>query len=111
MLKTTGGVYPGDPRVYTGPSLVVDTHTYRNLALHRPVYQSSAYDYNLTAQLASDGIKDTAGPRTAIDAFRRPMTAFSTPTRAQSVEDTCSDGSRESCSEQELRSHRTSSIH
>ena len=32
------GVYPGDPREYTGPSLVADTHSYRNLALHRPAY-------------------------------------------------------------------------
>jgi hypothetical protein len=44
------GVYPGDPKEYTGPSLVVDATTYRNLALHRPAYQSSAFDYNLTAQ-------------------------------------------------------------
>jgi Exo-beta-D-glucosaminidase Ig-fold domain/Glycosyl hydrolases family 2/F5/8 type C domain/Glycosyl hydrolases family 2, sugar binding domain len=52
------GVYPGDPRQYDGPSLTVDTTTYRNLALHRPAYQSSAYDYNLTAQLVTDGIKE-----------------------------------------------------
>jgi len=57
------GVYPGDPKEYTGPSLVVDSSTYRNLALHRPAYQSSAYDYNLTAQLITDGIKgDAQGP-------------------------------------------------
>ncbi|UWZ84107.1 glycosyl hydrolase 2 galactose-binding domain-containing protein [Occallatibacter riparius] len=56
------GVYPGDPKQYDGPSLVVDATTYRNLALHRPAYQSSAYDYNLTAQLATDGIKETAPP-------------------------------------------------
>src|SRR5580698_224694 len=55
------GVYPGDPREYTGPSLVADSN-YRNLALHRPAYQSSAYDYNLTAQLVTDGIKQTALP-------------------------------------------------
>jgi hypothetical protein len=54
------GVYPGDPKEYTGPTLVVDSTTYRNLALHRPAYQSSAYDYNLTAQLITDGIK--SGP-------------------------------------------------
>jgi Exo-beta-D-glucosaminidase Ig-fold domain/Glycosyl hydrolases family 2/F5/8 type C domain/Glycosyl hydrolases family 2, sugar binding domain len=56
------GVYPGDPKQYDGPALVVDSTTYRNLALHRPAYQSSAYDYNLTAQLATDGIKETALP-------------------------------------------------
>jgi hypothetical protein len=51
------GVYPGDPAEYTGPALTTDAATYRNLALHRPAYQSSAYDYNLTAQLVTDGIK------------------------------------------------------
>jgi len=56
------GVYPGDPKEYAGPSMVIDKSTYRNLALHRPAYQSSAYDYNLTAQLVTDGIKETALP-------------------------------------------------
>ena len=28
-----------------------------------PAYQSSSYDYNLTAQLITDGIKDTKLPR------------------------------------------------
>jgi hypothetical protein len=55
------GVYPGDPKQYMGPTLRTDA-TYRNLALHRPAYQSSAYDYNLTAQLVTDGIKETALP-------------------------------------------------
>ncbi len=59
------GVYPGDPKEYTGPSLAVDS-VYRNLALHRPAYQSSAYDYNLTAQLITDGIKDSALPQTIV---------------------------------------------
>jgi hypothetical protein len=57
------GVYPGDPKEYTGPTLVTDANTYRNLALHRPAYQSSAYDYNLTAQLVTDGIKESAMPQ------------------------------------------------
>jgi hypothetical protein len=52
------GVYPGDPKEYTGPALAIDAQTYRNLALHRPAYQSSAYDYNLTAQLVTDGIRE-----------------------------------------------------
>ncbi|MGB6973915.1 MAG: discoidin domain-containing protein [Terracidiphilus sp.] len=56
------GVYPGEPIQYTGPTLVSGGHTYRNLALHRPAYQSSAYDYNLTAQLVTDGIIETALP-------------------------------------------------
>ena len=57
------GVYPGDPSQEFAPALVPDTTTYRNLALHRPAYQSSAYDYNLTAQLVTDGIKETSLPR------------------------------------------------
>ncbi len=57
------GVYPGDPKEYTGPALAIDAQTYRNLALHRPAYQSSAYDYNLTAQLVTDGIRERALPQ------------------------------------------------
>src|SRR5512136_347879 len=57
------GVYPGDPKEDFAPVLVPDTATYRNLALHRPAYHSSSYDYNLTAQLITDGIKDTKPPR------------------------------------------------
>jgi len=57
------GVYPGDPREYHGATMVIDSTTYRNLALHRPAFQSSAYDYNLTAQLVTDGIRDTKLPR------------------------------------------------
>jgi Exo-beta-D-glucosaminidase Ig-fold domain/Glycosyl hydrolases family 2/F5/8 type C domain/Glycosyl hydrolases family 2, sugar binding domain len=57
------GVYPGDPKQYDGPALVAaPAGLYRNLALHRPAYQSSAYDYNLTAQLVTDGIKETVLP-------------------------------------------------
>lgn len=56
------GVYPGDPAENFAPSFKVDSTRYRNLALLRPVYQSSAYDYNLTGQLISDGIIDTTMP-------------------------------------------------
>ena len=56
------GIYPGDPRDDFSPELVVDSSIYRNLALHRPGYHSSSYDYNLTAQLVTDGIKDTDWP-------------------------------------------------
>jgi hypothetical protein len=48
---------------YNGATLVPDTQTYRNLALHRPAYASSRYDYNLTAQPVTDGIIDTKPPR------------------------------------------------
>jgi hypothetical protein len=56
------GIYPGAPAENFGPSLVIDSSTYRNLALLRPAYHSSSYDYNLTAQLITDGIKDTHLP-------------------------------------------------
>ena len=49
------GVYPGNPDEYFGPTMEKDT-TYRNLALHRAVYQSGAHDLNLTAQLITDGV-------------------------------------------------------
>src|ERR1051325_9651044 len=56
------GLYPGDPKEYHGAVMKIDD-SYHNLALHRPAYQSSAYDYNLTAQLITDGIRDTRLPR------------------------------------------------
>jgi len=56
------GIYPGDPREHFSPDMVIDTARYRNLALLRPAYHSSSYDYNLTAQLVTDGIKDTDWP-------------------------------------------------
>ena len=55
------GQYPGCPSEYYGPELVQDT-SYRDLALHRMVYQSSSWDYNLTAQLLTDGINDNQMP-------------------------------------------------
>ena len=56
------GIYPGSPADVFSPRLVVDASTYRNLALRRPAMHSSSYDYNLTAQLITDGIKDTQMP-------------------------------------------------
>ncbi|MEJ2009524.1 MAG: discoidin domain-containing protein [Acidobacteriota bacterium] len=57
------GIYPGNPAENFAPVMVSDTSsTYRNLALMRPAYHSSSYDYNLTAQLITDGIKDTDPP-------------------------------------------------
>ena len=61
------GVYPGDPKENFAPSMRVDSTTYRNLALHRPAYHSSSYDFNLTAQLVTDGIKETNLP--ALDRY------------------------------------------
>jgi hypothetical protein len=58
------GIYPGAPSENFDPILIPDTSgTRRNLALLRPAYHSSSYDYNLTAQLVTDGIKSTGLPR------------------------------------------------
>lgn len=56
------GVYPGDPREDFSPVARIDSTTYRNLALNRAAYHSSSYDYNLTAQLVTDGIRETRLP-------------------------------------------------
>jgi hypothetical protein len=56
------GEYPGDPRENFAPTLQPDP-SYRNLALRRPALASSSYDYNLTAQLVTDGIVDPRAPR------------------------------------------------
>src|SRR5271170_4100306 len=53
------GVYPGDPASFDGPTEVLESATYRNLALHRPASASRNYDYSLTAQLVTDGIIDS----------------------------------------------------
>lgn len=49
------GIYPGNPKECYAPTLQIDS-TYRNIALHCKTYHSSSYDYNLTAQLVTDGI-------------------------------------------------------
>ena len=55
------GVYPGNSDELFAPNLEVD-NTYRNVAELRSAYHSSSYDYNLTAQLITDGIISTAEP-------------------------------------------------
>lgn len=55
------GQYPGRPDDYKGPEMVKDD-VYRNLACNRAAYASSSFDYNLTAQLATDGIVSTTEP-------------------------------------------------
>lgn len=59
------GVYPGDPNEYMAPEMGKD-YSYRNIALHRAVYQSSSYDFNLTSQLLTDGILCTEDPNILI---------------------------------------------
>jgi len=56
------GKYPGDPKEDFSPSMKIDNTNYRNLALLKPAYSSSNYDFNLTAQLVTDGIKETNLP-------------------------------------------------
>ena len=56
------GVYPGDVKEDFSPTMKIDSTNYRNLALHRPAYHSSSYNYNLTAQLITDGIKESQLP-------------------------------------------------
>ena len=51
------GIYPGNPEEDFSPDLVTDNDQYGNVALNRITYHSSAFDYNLTGQLATDGIK------------------------------------------------------
>ncbi len=50
------GIYPGNPAEDFSPVLSPDNKNYRNIARLRPAYHSSSYDYNLTAQLVTDGI-------------------------------------------------------
>lgn len=50
------GIYPGRPAEDYSPNLETDNVTYRNIAKLRPTYQSSSYNYNLTAELVTDGI-------------------------------------------------------
>ncbi len=57
------GQYPGHPKEDFSPSLSPDYMTYRNIALRRAAFTSSGYDYNLTAQLATDGIVTDKQPQ------------------------------------------------
>ena len=60
-LNRSIGQYPGKLNEYFGPILISDD-SYRNLALFRPVQQSSSWDYNLTSHLLTDGIIDKRDP-------------------------------------------------
>lgn len=57
------GIYPGVMADVFAPTTRIDATTYRNLALRRAAKHSSSYDYNLTAQLVTDGLKATTMPR------------------------------------------------
>lgn len=58
------GVYPGNPAEYFPPELIIDNKNYRNIAQLKSAYHSSSYDYNLTAQLITDGIISSTEPAT-----------------------------------------------
>ena len=55
------GQYPGNPSEYYGPRIVQGLED-TDCALHHTVYQSSAWDFNLTSQLLTDGITDNEAP-------------------------------------------------
>jgi hypothetical protein len=57
------GAYPGVADQDFAPTLEIDDADYRNLAFRRPAYHSSSCDYNLTAQLITDGIIETEMPK------------------------------------------------
>ncbi len=56
------GIYPGLPGEDFSPALEIEKDTYRNLAKNRAAFHSSSYDYNLTAQLVTDGIIEKDDP-------------------------------------------------
>ncbi|MCR5130199.1 MAG: discoidin domain-containing protein [Prevotella sp.] len=55
------GIYPGAPEESFEPQLV-GSNAFRNVALGRMVYQSSSFDFNMTAQLLTDGIISKGAP-------------------------------------------------
>ena len=59
------GNFPGNPSEWFAPQLVTN-NTYRNVAKLRAAYASSSFDYNLTAQLSTDGILTDMMPPTTI---------------------------------------------
>ena len=62
-LNYDAGRYPGNPSEDFSPVVRrSQSNEYRNLAQLRPAYHSSSYDYNLTAQLVTDGIISTDAP-------------------------------------------------
>lgn len=55
------GIYPGNTNECNAPVLC-ENKKYSNIALNKAAFHSSSYDYNLTAQLVSDGIIENTGP-------------------------------------------------
>ena len=57
------GEYPGNKKENFSPELTPDFTNYRNIALHRAGFASSNHDYNLTAQLVTDGMVMDGAPQ------------------------------------------------
>ena len=72
------GVYPGDPDENFSPKMTVDNE-YRNIALHRAAFNSSSYDYYLTATMITDGIAEEEFPK-----YLKVETNSGAPERRQS---------------------------
>ena len=60
-VAPVSNIYPGNPDESSAPSLSRD-HTSRNIALNRQAFASSSHDYNMTAQLVTDGMVETNLP-------------------------------------------------
>ncbi len=56
------GIYPGNPKEDFSPTFAEGSASYRNIAHMRSSLSSSQHDYNLTAQLLTDGIISTSQP-------------------------------------------------
>ena len=59
------GQYPGLPSEDFSPNMSADD-SYRNIAHNRAAYHSSSFDFNLTAQLVTDGVVTTSTPHRLI---------------------------------------------
>ncbi len=57
------GQYPGNPKEDFSPELLPNRGEYRNIAHLRAASTSSSHDYNLTAQLATDGLVTDQQPQ------------------------------------------------
>ena len=67
VLENRGiGIYPGNPEQDFSPVLSRNEGRSENMALRRAAYASSSFDYNLTAQLATDGFKCDIMPATMV---------------------------------------------
>jgi len=82
------GIYPGDPKQDFAPAVAPEraaaAQTVRNLALRRPAYQSSAYDYKPHGPV---GDRRHQGDETAALVHRdRERTAACSPNRSESIQ-------------------------